>query len=91
MIDVELRRVPEGAHDYQTVARLTVADDASTTVWDPEDLLPLDVPALVLGDDGKPRRVSYADDPATFARNLHTILRTGYVVPVVATDTGTPA
>jgi hypothetical protein len=91
MIHVELQRVPEGAHDYEIVARLTVADDATTTVWDPDDYLPLDIPALVLGEDGRPRRVSFSDDPATYARNLHTILRTGYVVPVVTTDTGAPA
>lgn len=86
MIEVELRRVPEGHDDYQTVATLSVDDDGSPTVHDPEGFLPLELPVLVVSDAGELRRVSFADDPATFARHLDSILRTGYLVPVVTAD-----
>lgn len=85
MLEVELRRVPEGADDYVTVARLRVDEGGQTETWDPEGFLPLDVPALVV-DAGKIRRVAWQDDPATYARNLRSILRTGYLVPVVTRD-----
>jgi hypothetical protein len=36
MITVELQRVPEGEHDYQAVATLSVADDGTYQLTDPE-------------------------------------------------------
>lgn len=91
MIEVELRAVPQGEKEYVPVARLTVADDGQLTTWDPEGLIPLEVPALVAKTGGGRRRVSVEEDPATYVRHMDTILRTGYLVPVITTDTGQPA
>jgi hypothetical protein len=90
MITVELRAVPEGAHDYMTVATLNVADDGTVTTHDPDGYLPLDVKAMVVDDQDQITQVGIDDDAATYARNLDSILRTGYVVPVVVHDDGTP-
>ena len=90
MIELELRNVPEGGHDYVAVARLIVHDDDRTEIWDPDDLIPTELYVLVV-DDTTPRRISYQDDPATWARNLHSVLRTGYLVPVVTRDDAQPA
>jgi|SRR5690625_2350226 len=91
VIEVELRAVPQGEKEYVPVARLTVADDGQLTTWDPEGLIPTDVPVLVATPGGGLRRVSVEEDPATYARHMDTILRTGYLVPVVTADTGQPA
>lgn len=84
MLEVELRRVPEGAHEYQTVARIRVDGDRVDT-WDPDDYLPLELPALVV-EGGELRRVTFSEDPAVYARNLGSILRGGYLVPAVVRD-----
>lgn len=85
MITVELRRVPEGHSDYVAVATLTVNDDGSVITQDPDGFLPVDMPVLVGGEGGL-RRVALEEDPALWVRNLHTVLRTGYLVPVVTHD-----
>lgn len=91
MITVELRTVPEGANDYETVATLNVADDGTVTTNDPDGYLPLDIKVMVVDDAGAISQVGIEDDAATYARNLGSVLRTGYVVPVVVHDDGAPA
>lgn len=91
MISVELHAVPEGATDYQTVATLEVADDGTVTTHDPDGYLPLELKAMVIDDHDEISLVGIDDDPATWARNLDSILRTGYIVPAVIHDDGAPA
>lgn len=85
MIDVELRAVPQGKDDYEAVARLSVREDGTHEAWDPRGVIPFDLHALVVTKDGL-RKITFEDDPALWARNLGTILRTGYLVPVVVRD-----
>ena len=63
------------------------------TVDDPRGYLPIETPALLPRPDGQRGldRVELADDAATWARQAHTILRTGYLVPVIVHDDGSPA
>jgi hypothetical protein len=86
MIRVELRSVPGGTHDYQTVATLTVAADGTYQLDDPGSLFPLDLHVLVADGDDQLRQVTFGEDPATWARNLDTVLRSGYLAPVVTDD-----
>lgn len=83
-VKVELRRVPEGASEYQSVAWMTAAG-SSWEVEDPEGLFPTELHVLVAGADGL-RPVRLEEDPETWARNLATVLRSGYLVPVVTLD-----
>lgn len=85
-VKVELRRVPEGAADYECVATMTVHDQ-QWELDDPEGFFPVDLPVLVI-EDSAMRSVQLHEDPATWARNLDTILRGGYLVPVVVLDDG---
>ena len=85
MIELELRSVPAGATEYVPVARIRVDDDGTSQVWDPEDLFPFGVHALVAERSGL-RRVTFEDEPQVWVRGLDTILRTGYLVPVVTHD-----
>lgn len=83
-VTVNLQRVPEGESEYRTVATLEVAADNTYRLTDPDEFFPLEDHVLVLGDPGtEPRRVSFTDDPSTWAQNLPGLLRTGYLVPVV--------
>jgi len=86
MIVVELRRVPEGSREYHTVAALAVDEQGTYHFEDPEELFPVELPVLIPEDAGL-RRVPFEEDPATWARNLDSVLRTGYLVPVVTEDT----
>lgn len=88
MIEVELRGKPEGSRDYQTLARVSVREDGTSEVWDPEGIVPFDLPALEAGPPGQhgPTRIYFAERPADWARGLGTILRTGYMVPVITRD-----
>jgi hypothetical protein len=86
MITVELQCVPEGGHDYQPVATLTVAGDGTYQLSDPENYFPTQLHVLVPDESGELRPVDFGDDPQTWARNLHTLLRGGYLVPVVTHD-----
>jgi hypothetical protein len=89
MIRVDLRRVPEGGRDYETVAQLSVADDGTYDIDDPQGQFPLGLHVLDFGDDehaGPPRQVHFEEDPAAWARNLDTLLRGGYLVPVIVHD-----
>lgn len=87
MIEAELRSVPAGGDEYVPVARIRVEDDGTWQVWDPDGLLPFEVHALVPGGPGLPaRRVVFAREPQLWVRRLGTVLRTGYLVPVVTTD-----
>lgn len=87
MIRVELHSVPDGTQDYQAVATLTVADDGTYQLEDPGELFPTPMHVLVGGEGGQLRQVTFEDDPATWARHLDTILRTGHLVPVTTHDT----
>lgn len=93
MIELELCAVPEGSSEYVRVAGLVVRDDGTYTVDDPRGYLPIETPALLPRPDGQRGldRVELADDAATWARQAHTILRTGYLVPVIVHDDGSPA
>lgn len=90
MIEIELQQVPEGGHDYAAVARLAINDDGTNDTWDPQELIPFDMHVLVTDPTAGLRRVTFEDDPATWARNLHSVLRTGYLVPVITRDDDTP-
>lgn len=89
-VEVELRSVPEGKETYEAVARLVVNDDGSHEVWDPGSVVPalMDLPVLVPLENGERgvSRIAFRDDPAEWARRLDTVLRTGYLVPVVVRD-----
>jgi hypothetical protein len=87
MIEIELRQVPDGGHDYEPVARLAINDDGSNDTWDPQELLPFDMPVLATDDPAGPRRVTFTEAPEVWARNLRSVLRTGYLVPVITKDT----
>lgn len=86
MIKVELRAVPEGGNEYEAIASVVVREGEPPTIWDPQEVVPFDLHALVPTGDGEATKVTFEDDPATWARNLHSILRTGYLVPVVVQD-----
>jgi len=90
MLTVELRRVPDGGTDYTTVATVTVADDGTYELRDPGGYVPVDLHVLVAHDGPGFRPVTLDEDPATWARNLHSVLRTGYLVPVVTHDDERP-
>lgn len=84
LVEVELQRVPDGGREYATAATLAVFDDGTHKLDDPDELFPLDVPVPVsTGEPGRPRRLMFEEDPATWARNLGRVLRTGYLVPVI--------
>lgn len=84
-VKVELHQVPEGGSEYQAVAWMTAAGD-SWEVTDPEGLFPTELHVLVAGKGDQLRKVRLEDDPETWARNLDSVLRTGYLVPVVTHD-----
>lgn len=88
MITVEMR-VPgsQPGEGYRTAASLTVFDDGTHQLDDPERLVPVDLQVLVATPgETSTRRVAFEEDPATWARHLDTVLRTGYLVPVVVLD-----
>lgn len=91
MITLELQSVPEGRSDYEPVATMTVADDGTYRLVDPEGLFPVDLHVLVIDDVGDLRQVTVEDDAATWARNLDTVLRAGQLVPVITHDDNPPA
>lgn len=86
MIKVELRAVPQGGNDYEAIATVEVREGEPPTIWDPQEVVPIDLHALVPTGDGQVKKVTFEDDPATWARNLRSILRTGYLVPVITHD-----
>lgn len=90
MITLELRAIPSGATQYSTVATMTITDDGNVTIDDPDRRFPLDLPVLVSDGSGTPRRVGFEEDPSTYARNLRSVLRTGYLVPAITHDDGLP-
>lgn len=90
MIEVELRAVPQGKDDYEAIARLVVRDDGTHEEWDPQEVIPYDLHVLAPDEEAGARKVTFEEDPATWARHLKTILRTGYLVPVVVRDDAEP-
>lgn len=89
MITLELQSVPEGRSEYETVATMTVADDGTYRLADPEGLFPVDLHVLVVSD-GELKQVRIEDDAAVWARNLGSVLRSGNLVPVVTHDDNPP-
>lgn len=87
MIKVEMTERVEGVDGHVVTGTLTVDDHGKAHFEGDRAAFPTDLPALLADDDGGFRRVGFEDDPATWARHLHTILRTGYVVPVIVADT----
>ncbi|WP_248580039.1 hypothetical protein [Nocardioides sp. InS609-2] len=90
MIAVQLYEAPEGRGDYYPVASLIVLNDGTYRVDDPEGKLLTELHVLIPLGGGQSgfRRVSLAEDPATWARHLGSIYRTGYWVPVTIRDDG---
>lgn len=88
MIEVELHSVPAGGQEYVPVARVRVEDDGTSQIWDPDDLVPFTLHVLVPGEAGSssPRKVTFEDDPQLWVRRLSSVLRTGYLVPVITHD-----
>lgn len=91
MITLELHSVPEGRSDYEPVATMTVADDGTYHLADPEGLFPVDLHVLVANEVGELQQVRIEDDAAAWARNLDTVLRSGHLVPVITHDDNPPA
>lgn len=88
MIELELRAVPEGAHDYERVAGLVVEDDGTYRLDDPQGVMPLDVSVLAPQPRGGGlERIEFGQNPERWARHASSILRTGYLVPVIVRDT----
>ncbi|MDN5746143.1 MAG: hypothetical protein L0H31_13615 [Nocardioidaceae bacterium] len=86
MIEVELK-TPAGEHGYGTVARVTVYDDGSHEVWDPQGRIPWGIHALRPSSEGNgPLQVFFEEEPIEWVRRLGTILRPGYLVPVLVRD-----
>lgn len=81
MIAVDLR-VPLTGHGYETVATMQVQDGHAEFAGRGE-LFVTDVAAF---DERANVRVRYEDDPERWARNLHTVYRTGQLVPVITAD-----
>ncbi len=84
MIRVELHERFDG--QYRTVGALTVADDGTYQFDGDASAFPTDLHVLAADAAGQIRPVTFAAEPATWARNLDTVLRTGYLVPVVTHD-----
>lgn len=87
MITVELRVPIKGSTAYETGATLHVDDDGRWTVTGDAGLID---PNLRVLDPDRGEFLTLEQDPARWARNLGTALRTGYLVPVVVDDP-TPA
>lgn len=87
MITAELRRVPDAGGDYEVVATIQVDDDGTYRVDDPEGHVPtyLRVLAPAAGPE-QLQSISLEDDPETWVRHLDSVLRTGYLVPVITHD-----
>lgn len=92
MIEVELKEAPEGPGEYRVVARLTVNDDGTYQLDDPETKLLTPIPVLVDDQDAEDgvRQVFFEDDPATWARNVEVLYRSGIWVAEVVADTDAP-
>lgn len=56
MIKVELRAVPEGGHEYEAIATVEVRDGQPPVIWDPQEVVPIDLHALVPTGDDRARK-----------------------------------
>lgn len=88
MIEAEFQKSPEGAHEYRATARLVVRDDGSHQAWDPDGVIPWGIHALrSSAESGRGlEQVFFESEPVEWVRRLNTILRTGYLVPVIVRD-----
>ena len=86
MITVELRQIPDGEREYRAVATLSVADDGTYQIEDPGQVFPTQLHVVVPDGAGGLQEVRFEEDPETWARNLDSLLRGGYTVPVVTSD-----
>lgn len=86
MIEIEFRKPAKGS-GYATVATLTVNDDATYRV---DGETGVDLEEISILDRTAPGgRLTLAQDPERWARNVRKAFRTGYLVPVVIRDTAT--
>jgi hypothetical protein len=88
-VQLEERTVETGARNV--VAALVVDGDGTPRFEGDERAFPIYLQVLVAGDGEQVRRVSFEEDPATWARNLDSVLRTGYLVPVITHDDASAA
>lgn len=92
MIRVELHERVDAtatgaAGGHQVTGTLTVADDGTHHFEGDASSFPTNLHVPVLDETtGRFQQVTFQDDPATWARNLHALLRTGYLVPVITHD-----
>lgn len=89
-VTVEMKRVPEGENTYRVVATLTVAPDQTYTLDDPDERFPFYLAVPITVGPGAIEQVWFGDDPARWAKNLPSLLRTGYLVPEVTVTPGGP-
>lgn len=85
MIKVELRAPVER---YECVATMTVDDEGNYFIDDPDSRFPTRLHVLLPAQDEQRGfdKVTLDEDAATWARNLHTVLRSGHLIPVVIRD-----
>lgn len=85
MIKVELHAPVER---YECVATMIVEDDGTYRFDDPQARFPVPMHVLKIPEDGRGgvEKVMLDEDPKFWARNLHTLLRNGYLVPKVVRD-----
>jgi hypothetical protein len=81
MIAVDLR-IPTDSRAYETAASIRVRDGHAEFTGRRE----LFDTTITVFDAQARERVSFADDPERWARNLHTAYRTGQLVPVITAD-----
>lgn len=86
VVTAQLRRVPEGGSELETVATIQVTGDGTYRLHDPEGYVPTELAVLVVDEAGRLQRVHLEDDPRAWVQNLPSLMRTGYLVPVITED-----
>jgi hypothetical protein len=93
MIVAELQHTSPGETGYTTVATLTVNDDNTWTLDDPDDRFNTRLNVI---DPQSPnpdkllRNLAFEDNPARWVRRAHTIYKAGPQRVVLIADTGIP-
>lgn len=88
MIEVHLRQRRD--NDYHVAATIAVTDAGTVTVTGDESIVSglQQIPVIDRAHGGP---IRFADDPAGWARNLPTLLRTPYLMAQIVADTTAPA
>lgn len=86
MIQVEIQQRNDSVERYAVAGTLTVEDDGTYHFAGDRSVFPTYLPVLVLDAQDQFHRVAFEDDPATWARHLDSVMRTGYSVPVITRD-----